>query len=77
MEAEDSILEIQLHGPVTRNRVQEVLLPRADYRHLRDLVRRARGRTLPLPWEFDEVEPFSRMLELLERFEIPLVLAES
>jgi hypothetical protein len=77
VEAEDSILEIHLHGPVTRNRVQEVLLPRADYRHLRDLVRRARGRLLPLPWEFDEVEPFNRMLELLERFEIPLVLAES
>jgi hypothetical protein len=77
VEAEDSILEIHLHGPVTRDRVQEVLLPRSDHRHLRDLVRRATGRPHPLPWEFDEVEPFNRMLALLERFEIPLVLAES
>lgn len=77
VEAEDSILEIHLHGPVTRDRIQEVLLSRNDYRHLRDLVQRAEGRSLPLPWEFDEAEPFQRMLELLERFEIPLVLAES
>jgi hypothetical protein len=77
VEAEDSVLEVHLHGPVTRDRVQEVLLPRSDYRHLRDLVQRAGGRSLPLPWEFDEVEPFNQMLALLERFEIPLVLAES
>jgi len=77
VEAEDSVLEIHLHGPVTRDRIQEVLLLRSDYRHLRDLVRRASGRSLPLPWEFDEVEPFNQMLALLERFEIPLVLAES
>lgn len=77
VEAEDSILEIHLHGPVTRDRIQEVLLPRNDYRHLRDLVQRAKGHPLPLPWEFDEVEPFHQMLGLLERFEVPLVLAES
>jgi hypothetical protein len=77
VEAEDSILEIHLHGPVTRDRIQEVLLTRGDYRHLRDLVRRAKGRSLPLPWEFDEAEPFNQMLKLLDRFEIPLVLAES
>jgi hypothetical protein len=77
VEAEDSVLEIHLHGPVTRERIQEVSLARADYRHLRDLVRRARGRSLPLPWEFDEVDPFNRLVELLERFEIPLLMAES
>jgi hypothetical protein len=76
VEAEDSILEIHLHGPVTRDRVQEVLMLRNDYRHLRDLVQRAKGHSSPLPWEFDEVEPFHQMLELLESFEIPLVLAE-
>lgn len=77
VEAEDSILEIHLHGPVTRDRIQEVLLPRNDYRHLRDLAQRAKGHPPPLPWEFDEAEPFHQMLELLERLEIPLVLAES
>lgn len=77
VEAEDSILEIHLHGPVTRDRIQEVLLLRNDYRHLRDLVQRARGCSRPLPWEFDEAEPFQQMLELLGRFEIPLVLAEN
>jgi hypothetical protein len=77
VEAEDSVLEIHLHGPVTRDRIQEVLLLRSDYRHLRDLVRRAHGRSNPLPWEFDEVEPFNQMSKLLERFEVPLVLAES
>lgn len=76
VEAEDSVLEVHLHGPVTRDRIQEVLLDRGDYRHLRDLVRRAKGRSV-LPWEFDEAEPFTKMLGLLERFEIPLILAES
>lgn len=76
VEAADSLLEIHLHGPVTRDRIEEVRLAKADYRHLRDLARRAEGHPGPLPWEFDNVEPFRKMLESLERFEIPLVLAE-
>ena len=76
IEAADSLLEIHLHGPVTRDRIEEVRLTRADYHHLRDLERRAEGRPGPLPWEFDNVEPFRKMLESLDRFEVPLVLAE-
>jgi hypothetical protein len=76
VEAADSLLEIHLHGPVTRDRIEEVRLAKADYRHLRDLVRRAEGRSGPFPWEFDNVEPFRKMLEALDRFEIALVLAE-
>lgn len=76
VEAEDSLLEVHLHGPVKREHIHEVRLSRADYRHLCDLARRAEGLTSPLPWEFDNVEPFRRLLDLLDQFDIPLVLAE-
>lgn len=76
VEAEDSLLELHLHGPIRREHVQEVRLSRADYRHLCDLARRAEGLSAPLPWEFDNVEPFRRFLDLLDQFDIPLVLAE-
>jgi hypothetical protein len=77
IEADDSLLEIHLHGPVTRECIQEVRLSRADYHHLCDLSERAKGLSEPLPWEFDSVEPFQKMLAALDRFDIPLVLAES
>lgn len=76
VEAEDSLLELHLHGPVRREHIQEVRLSKADYRHLCDLARRAEGLSAPLPWEFDNVEPFRRLLDLLDQFDIPLVLAE-
>jgi hypothetical protein len=76
LEADDSLFEIHLHGPVTRDLVQEVRLSRADYHHFCDLAERARGLSGPLPWEFDSVEPFQAMLAALDRFDIPLVLAE-
>ncbi|MFY9825106.1 MAG: hypothetical protein WAM82_27255 [Thermoanaerobaculia bacterium] len=76
LEADDSLFEIHVHGPVTRDLVQEVRLSRADYHHLCDLAERARGLSGPLPWEFDSVGPFQAMLAALDRFDIPLVLAE-
>ncbi len=76
LEADDSLFEIHLHGPVTRDQIQEVRLSRADYHHLCDLAERAKGHSSPLPWEFDSVEPFQKMLAALDRFDIPLVLAE-
>jgi hypothetical protein len=76
LEADDSLFEIHLHGPVTRDLIQEVRLSRADYHHLCDLAERAKGHAAPLPWEFDSVEPFQAMLAALDRFDIPLVLAE-
>jgi hypothetical protein len=76
LEAEDSLLEVHLHGPVTRDRIQEIRLRRRDYNHLCALADRASGLTGPVPWELDNVEPFRELLALLDRFEIPLVLAE-
>ncbi|HEX4959269.1 MAG TPA: hypothetical protein VF173_00425 [Thermoanaerobaculia bacterium] len=76
LEADDSLFEIHLHGPVTRERIQEVRLSRADYHHLRDLEERAKGLAGALPWEFDGVEPFRALLAVLDRFDVPLVLAE-
>lgn len=76
LEADDSLIEIHLHGSVTRDRIQEIRLSRADYRRLRDLEGRFDDARGPLPWIFDEVEPFRQMLEVLDRFEIPLVIAE-
>jgi hypothetical protein len=76
IEADDSLIEIHLLGPVRREHVREVRLTRSEYSHLRDLRERSRRLTGPKPWEFDRVEPFERLLNLLDRFEIPLVLAE-
>lgn len=76
IEAEDSLLEVHLHGPVKRSHIQEVRLLRADYDHLRQLAEEAEERSGPLPWEFDNAEFFGEMLELLDQFDIPLVLAE-
>ena len=76
IEAEDSLLEIHLHGPVRRPHIREVRFLRADFNHLRHLGEIAKEHSGPLPWEFDNAEPFGQMLELLEQFEIPLILAE-
>jgi hypothetical protein len=76
IEADDSLVEYHLHGPVRRELIREVRISRSDYRHLRDLMERYDPVRSPKRWEFDKVEPFRDVLALLDRYDIPLVVAE-
>ncbi len=76
VEAEDSLIEYHLHGPVKREIVREVRISRSEYHHLRDLLERYDTVGDPRRWEFDKVERFREMRVLLDKYKIPLVVAE-
>jgi hypothetical protein len=79
VEAQDSLLEIHLHGSVTRDHIQEVRLSRTEYHHLRELSERydlLHDTRRPLRLEFERVPLFRDLTAALKRHRIPLLVAE-
>jgi hypothetical protein len=74
VEDEDSLLELHLHGPVTRSQVQEVRIARENFHSWRSLLERYDPSSKS--WEFDLVPSLHRMKELVEEYDVPLVLAD-
>lgn len=74
---DDSFLEVHLHGPVLREQIQEVRFPMDRFRKLERASRRLNASSGPLPWSLDDTEPFRGLLDLLDRYEIPIVLVDA
>jgi len=77
LEADDSLIELHLHGPVTCSMVEAVRIPRAVYHHWRDLLESPRLLDFPRSWDYDVVPYIQRMIDLMAEHEIALLLAES
>ena len=77
LENSDSLIEIHLHGPIRREQIRAVLMPRSDLAHFWDLAQRAEDAPRPDAQEFDVVPFFLRLVELLRDHRIPLQMAES
>jgi len=77
LENSDSLIEIHLHGAVRRDHIRAVLMTRSDLTHLWDLAQRWKTCHSRSVEEFAVVPSFLKMVNLLQRYQLPLQMAES
>jgi hypothetical protein len=77
LEASDSLLEFHLHGSVRREHAIRVIMSRHNRNHYWELSLRASSLPKPWPQEYDMVGFFLEMVSLLDKSQIPFVLAEN
>lgn len=72
LEDSESLIELHQHGPVSRDQVLRIVIPRKRGIALRELARRSATVPQPLPQEFDQVPFFLELNRLASLYDIPL-----
>lgn len=75
LEASSSLIEFHLHGPVSRDHILRVVMPRSQRNHYWELSKSSSAITKPWPQEYDIVPFFLKMNSLLETYRIPFLVA--
>jgi hypothetical protein len=76
LEASDSLIEFHLPGPMTRDHIVRIVMSRGQRNHYWELSKRSFSIPKPWPQEYDIVPFFLEMNQLLERYNIPFLMAE-
>ena len=73
IEGPETMIELHLHGPVTRNQISEVRMPRDRYEQLSGLSEELARDPSSLARELDPARAFDQLRKALVRHQIPLV----
>lgn len=75
--AEGTLMELHLPGPVARNQILEVRISKKKFVELCALAHKLGRAPSSDAMEFDEARAFQAVLDLLDRYEVPLVVEEA